>query len=70
MFPQEKDIRGVEGRNDIGFLLWDKDEETTAEYNLGSRDGRRTEDHSIGAYAFDHCTESAHNSNNIILAIH
>ena len=28
---------GVIGRNDIGFLLWDKTEERTAKWQLGSR---------------------------------
>ena len=29
--------RGMEVRNEIGFLLWETDEETTADFNLGSR---------------------------------
>ena len=27
----------MEGRNDLGLLIWDKDEATTAEFSLGSR---------------------------------
>jgi hypothetical protein len=27
----------VTGRSDIGFLIWDRDEEKTRKYNLGSR---------------------------------
>ena len=34
----EEDAKvGITGRNDIGFLIWDKDEKTTVELNLGSR---------------------------------
>ncbi|XP_059082369.1 inactive ubiquitin carboxyl-terminal hydrolase MINDY-4B-like isoform X10 [Tigriopus californicus] len=29
--------RGMETRNDIGFLIWDQDEETTNRFHLGSR---------------------------------
>ena len=28
---------GITGRNDIGFLLWDRDEKMTEEAGLGSR---------------------------------
>ena len=37
LLSQGEERRGVEGRNDLGLLVWDKDEATTAEYSLGSR---------------------------------
>jgi hypothetical protein len=31
------DREGISGRSDIGYLIWDKDEEKTNSYNLGYR---------------------------------
>ena len=30
-------MKGIQGRTDIGFLIWEKDEERTASLKLGSR---------------------------------
>ena len=35
--PQVKERTGCINRNDIGFLLWDRDESRTARWQLGSR---------------------------------
>ena len=35
--PQIKERTGCVNRNDIGFLLWEKDESRTARWQLGSR---------------------------------
>ena len=35
--PQVKERVGCVNRNDIGFLLWDKDEARTMKWQLGSR---------------------------------
>ena len=34
---QQQERVGIVGRSDIGFLIWDKDEDKTATYNIGSR---------------------------------
>ena len=37
LFKYGDGLVGIQGRTDIGFLIWEKDEDITASLNLGSR---------------------------------